>query len=101
MSVAYAPQAAEDLLSIWLSNRDHYGISHADAYIAFLRAGIAEIPPSVSADREVPGRPGLQYRLLRRRRRGHGHVVVYQPQPDGIRVLHVFHTAQDWQCLRR
>lgn len=101
MSVAYAPRAAEDLLGIWLWNRDSYGAPHADAYHAFLRAGIAAIPTSITADREVPGRPGLRYRVLRRRRRGHGHIAVYQPESDGIRVLHVFHTAQDWQSPNR
>jgi plasmid stabilization system protein ParE len=42
-------------------------------------------------------RPDLRYFVIRRRSTGHGHVVVYRFDAQQVEVLHVFHTAQDWQ----
>jgi plasmid stabilization system protein ParE len=45
----------------------------------------------------VPGYPDIRFVVLQRRQKAHGHVVVYRISEDTVRVLHVFHTAQDWQ----
>lgn len=45
----------------------------------------------------VKAHPGLRYIIIRRSRKGHGHLAVYQVRPDAVRVLQFFHTAQDWQ----
>jgi plasmid stabilization system protein ParE len=39
----------------------------------------------------------LRYIRIGRRKRGHGHIAVYRVDEDAVRVLHIFHTAQDWQ----
>ena len=44
----------------------------------------------------MDARPDLRYRIVRRRLRGHGHVLVYKFDQNEVRLLHVFHTAQDW-----
>jgi plasmid stabilization system protein ParE len=46
--------------------------------------------------RHVPGRPHLQWKMIRRRSSGNGHVAVFRVVGETIRVLHVFHTSQDW-----
>ena len=28
----------------------------------------------------------------------HGHIAVYRVDADAVSILHVFHTAQDWQA---
>jgi plasmid stabilization system protein ParE len=43
------------------------------------------------------GRPDLRYLMIRRKAHGYGHVVVYRVTDVSVEVLHVFHTAQDWQ----
>jgi hypothetical protein len=35
--------------------------------------------------------------VIRRHRKGHGHVAVYELIGDVIHVLNFYHTAQDWQ----
>jgi len=45
----------------------------------------------------VGTRPDLRYIIIRRRAKGHGHVAVYNFDEKEVRVLHIFHTAQDWQ----
>lgn len=47
---------------------------------------------------QVSIRPDLWYILIRRRAKGHGHVVVYRFDDQQVSVLYVFHTAQDWQA---
>ena len=36
---------------------------------------------------------------MRCKAKGHGHVVVYRFDETRIDVLHVFHTAQNWQTI--
>jgi len=45
----------------------------------------------------VPEFPGLRRRLVKRRSRGHGHIVFYRVEGFRLEVIHIFHTAQDWQ----
>jgi plasmid stabilization system protein ParE len=35
--------------------------------------------------------------LIRRKSRGHGHIAVYGVDESTVNILHVFHSAQDWQ----
>ena len=44
-------------------------------------------------------RPDLRYVDIRRKPKRHGHIVVYRFDDTRIDVLHVFHTAQDWQTI--
>jgi plasmid stabilization system protein ParE len=37
--------------------------------------------------------------LFRRKPKGYGHLVVYRFDDKIVEVLHVFHTAQDWQTM--
>jgi plasmid stabilization system protein ParE len=45
----------------------------------------------------VEKRPYLRYIEVKRRRSGHGHVVVYSLTDDAVQVVHIFHTAQNWR----
>jgi plasmid stabilization system protein ParE len=73
-----------------------YGTAWADNYLRFLKRGIDELATTSELGRPVGNRADPKYRLLRRRSRGHGHVVVYRIVDNIVRVLHVFHTAQNW-----
>ena len=97
-TVIYATSALCELDAIWQWNAATYGPSRADAYLRFLLGGIDKLGRTCSSGRRVAAEKDLQYRLLRRKSKGHGHVAVYRVVGDFVRVLHVFHTAQDWQA---
>ena len=61
------------------------------------RTRIADLANSYARGKTVSARPDLHYVVIRRRTRGHGHVAVYNFDDKEVHVLHIFHTAQDWQ----
>jgi plasmid stabilization system protein ParE len=98
MTVDYTPEALIDLNAIWDGNAQKYGSVHADAYIEFLRRETDRLDTEYDRGRVVPTASTLRYRLIRRRSKGHGHVVVYEVRAGVlVRILRYFHTAQDWQ----
>jgi plasmid stabilization system protein ParE len=97
LRVIRAPAAIDELHDIWQWNAGHYGASHADDYLRYLTESIADLATHYDRGKLVPGRPDLRYVIIRRRAKGHGHVAVYNYDDEEVHVLHVFHTAQDWQ----
>jgi plasmid stabilization system protein ParE len=95
--VEYTRQALVDLDTIWDWNAETYGADHADAYVAFLRLSSDQLETQSALGRPVPTNPKFKYRLLRRRSKGAGHLVIYEVIPgQKVRILRYFHTAQDW-----
>jgi len=49
--------------------------------------------------KSIENRPDLRYILMKKRNGGDGHVAVYRIEEakGSVRVLHLFHTKQDWQ----
>lgn len=97
MPVIYAPAALEELDAVWDWNEKHYGRSRAADYVDFLERRIDALSENHQRGRTVESRPEYRYILIRRKAQGHGHVAVYRCDDKEIHVLHVFHTAQDWQ----
>jgi len=92
-----SPTAIDELDGIWRWNAERYGVPHADEYLRYLKDGIDGLATGYTKGKTVGGRPDLRYVLLRRRAKGHGHVAVYSFDEKEVQVLHIFHTAQDWQ----
>jgi plasmid stabilization system protein ParE len=97
LAVIRSPAAIDDLDEIWRWNAERYGVPHADNYLRYLKAAIDGLASSYAKGNAVGVRPDLRYILIRRRAKGHGHVVVYQVDREAVHVLHIFHTAQDWK----
>lgn len=97
LDVVLAPTLLDDLHEIWMWNAVHYSAGHADAYLQLLRRGIDALATTYLSGKSVSTRPDLHYILIRRRSRGHGHLVVFSFDQNEVRVLNLFHTAQDWQ----
>jgi len=97
LPVIYANSALIDLDGIADWNELTYGREHAKSYIAFLEKHIAGLGRNYARGKTVGTRPDLRYVLIRRRSHGHGHVAVYSFDKQAVNVLHVFHTAQNWQ----
>ena len=98
LPVVYAPLAIQDLDVDWDWNKKTYGPDHALRYAEFLERHINTLGESHARGRAIESRPDLRYILIRPRRRGHGHIAVYRVDATAVSVLHIFHTAQDWQA---
>jgi plasmid stabilization system protein ParE len=98
VKVIVSPIARDELAEIWEWNAKERGVRHADSYLAFLGRSISALSRSYLKGKKVATRPDLQYIQIRRRNRGHGHVAVYTVDDQAVNILHVFHTAQDWQA---
>lgn len=97
LTVIRSPTAIGELDAVWRWNAEHYSPPHADAYLDFLKERIADLANSDIKGNTVSTRPDLRYVVMRRRATGHGHVAVYNFDDKEVHILHVFHTAQDWQ----
>ncbi len=93
--VLIAATAIEELAEVWRWNAERYSPAHADAYLGFLKKCIDSLATRFALGRRLSERPDIQYVLLRRKSKGHGHVAVYRVVDHCVNVLHVFHTAQD------
>jgi plasmid stabilization system protein ParE len=98
LPVVYAPLALQDLGVVWDWNEKTYGPDHAARYVDFLQGHIDALGENHSRGRAVESRLELRYIRISRRKRGHGHIVVYRVDEDAVNVLHIFHTIQDWQA---
>jgi plasmid stabilization system protein ParE len=98
MIIDYTRKARGDLDEIWNWNAGHYGRAHADAYITFLQLKTELLCSEYARGRAVPSNPEYRYRIIQKRKKRHGHIVVYEILADTtVRILRFLHTAQDWQ----
>ena len=99
LEVEYTTQALADLNVVWDWNVEQRGVRHADDYLAFLKAGTLKVARSPNPGRPVPTAEIYRYALIRRRRKGYGHLAVFIVEGQTFRVLRYFHTSQDWQAI--
>jgi len=98
LSVIRSPIAIDEIQGIWLWNAEHYSPAHADAYVRYLEQSIDHLDRRYATGKTVSVRPDLQYVVIRRKSKGHGHVAVYRVRDRVVELLHVFHTAEDWEA---
>jgi plasmid stabilization system protein ParE len=98
LTVIRSPAAIDELHEIWRWNAGRYGVGQADGYLRYLAEYIAKLATTYAKGKMVGSRPDLRYVVIRRRAKGHGHIVVYNFDDKEVHVLHIFHTAQDWQA---
>jgi plasmid stabilization system protein ParE len=97
MIVDYAPEALADLDEIWVWNAERYGKVHANSYVEFLQQKTDRLSAEYASGRPVPLNPQLQYRVIQKKKKRHGHIVVYEITGSAtVRIIRYFHTAQDW-----
>src|SRR4051812_32078526 len=97
LTVLFSPSAIMDLDEIWEWNARHYGIDRAERYASLLLNETAKLATASYIGNSVPAAPRFNYLVIRRKRKGHGHLAVYERVGDVIHVLRYYHTAQDWQ----
>jgi plasmid stabilization system protein ParE len=98
MIVDHAPEALTNLDEIWDWNAERSGRVNTDLYVEFLRKRTDRLSTHYASGKPVPTNPTLIYRVIQKRKKRHGHIVVYEVNDDDVvRILRYFHTAQDWQ----
>lgn len=97
LTVILSPTAVAELHEVWQWNAEHYSPPHADSYHRFLKERVYGLARIHGLGKPVSGRPDLRYVIIRRKAKGHGHIVVYRVSTAAVEILHIFHTAQDWQ----
>lgn len=93
----YTSEAIANLEVIWDWNAGQFGADHADRYVAFLKIQSDKLTVQVSPGRSVPTRDCYRYAVIKRRNKGHGHIVVFETEGTVLRLLRYFHTSRDWQ----
>jgi plasmid stabilization system protein ParE len=78
---------------------EHGALRHASCRCVcpFLKLNIDDLATAHGQGKKVAAHLGLRYIIIRRKAGGHGHIAVYKLDGNQVNVLHVFHTAQDWQ----
>ena len=64
--------------------------------VEFLKRNIEGLATDPLKGRLISQRSEWRYLTIRRASRGHGHIAVYSVNEGEIRILHIFHTAEDW-----
>ena len=98
LAVVYAADALKELDAIWDWNEKTYGREHAAKYVGFLDLLIETLSTDHHKGIAISSHPELRYFPLKFSSRGHGHVAVYSIDQQSVNLLHIFHTAQDWQA---
>ena len=100
LTVAYSRSAQLELDEIWDWNAKKRGAPWATNYIAFLRDQVDLLAADPNLGKPVEAAPNLRFSTVKFRagRQTDGHVIVYRFDlvDRRLRVLHVFHSKQDW-----
>jgi plasmid stabilization system protein ParE len=99
LPVVYSPLALQELDVIWDWNEKNFSRNRAARYVDFLQRHIDALCENHHGGRLIESRPELRYIQIKHRKRGHGHIAVYRVSRNVVNVLHIFHTAQDWQAM--
>ena len=97
LAVKISPTAERDLKRIWRYNAESRTERHADDYMAFLTKEIFKLSSNYNRGKILQVDPSLRFIVMKRRAGGEGHIAIYQIVESAVKVLHVFHTRQDWQ----
>jgi plasmid stabilization system protein ParE len=99
LAVVLAPTALAEVSEIWRYNALQRGVRQADAYEAFLTKHLYALASNYDLGRVVEPDKEYRYTTIKRRSKADGHIGVYRIDQSArtVRVLHIFHTKQDWK----
>ena len=70
---------------------------HADRYVSALKSATDRLTQRSDPGLPVPTSSIYRCAILKRRRKGHGHVVAFTVENQTLYVWRDFHTSHDWQ----
>lgn len=97
LTLDYSTEALADLEVIWEWNAKQRSVADADRYVDFLKSATLKLTRSITPGQPIPTSTIYRYAILKRRRKGYGHVVVFTIEGQMLRVWRYYHTSQDWQ----
>jgi plasmid stabilization system protein ParE len=90
--------ALDTLAEILEWNADQYSIDHALAYVLFLESSISALATDYTSAKIVASAPHYRYKVFRKKSTSaHAHLAVFDLTEDSVRVIAIYHTAQNWQ----
>jgi plasmid stabilization system protein ParE len=96
LPVIVTDPALRDLDEIWEWNVGRYGLGHATRYLKSLLKYVDRLSTEYEMGQVVATKPKYRFRRLGDKSGGQGHLAVYRIDTEGVTVLRVYHTAQDW-----
>ena len=87
--VRLTPQARAEIADIRRYTRARWGAAQADRYLRGLGQRFEEIAAGTALHRDAEIGGGY------RRCRYETHVIVFKPEDEAIRVVHIFHRSMD------
>lgn len=98
LTVIYSAIANKEIQGIWNYNAEFYSSAdHATDYVNFLYKRMEKLSTDYQDGREVETNEKLRYIVMKRSPQGNGHIAVYRITKTAVRIVHVFHTSQDWE----
>lgn len=87
--VRLTPQARAEVAEIRRYTHKQWGAAQADRYLRGLGQRFEEIAAGTALHRDAEIGGGYQ------RCRYESHIIVFRPEVDAIRVVHIFHRSMD------
>ncbi|HSI73039.1 MAG TPA: type II toxin-antitoxin system RelE/ParE family toxin [Fimbriimonas sp.] len=99
MTIRVSTEAHLELQAIWAYNAIHRSEAEADAYLAFLSAGIDNLAEDYVFAKRVEGHSELFALALKKRSRSDGHIIVFtvDAAQEIIEVVRIYHSKMDMQ----
>ena len=77
LAIRYSPESLVDLDEIWEWNANQRGVVYANSYIASLKSATHKLTQISNPGMPVPKSSIYRCAILKRRRKGYGHVVAF------------------------
>jgi toxin ParE1/3/4 len=87
--VRLTPQARAEIAEIRLFTRNRWGVVQADRYLRGLGRRFEEIAAGTALHRDAEIGGGY------RRCRYESHIIIFKPDGEALRVVHIFHRSMD------
>ncbi len=97
LAIIYSDTAKRELHQIWCWTYSTFSERQADRYENQIRSFIRSISQSSRSGTVFDSKRAIYYRCMKQKSNRYGHVIVYQIREESFQVLHIFHSAQNWQ----
>ena len=94
--VDFAPAAIADIIHVYQYTEERWGRRQAERYDDFLMAFIDNLAIDPTLVPLVPELEDIRSTVAKWKKARHGHRIFFTVIQDGILVVRILHTAQNW-----
>ena len=95
--VRLTAKAEDDRLLAYLYTEQRWGSNQANKYDDFLQMIMQELADNPQIAPSVPSEENTRSYVVRWKNARDGHRIFFEATDEGILVLHILHTAMNWQ----